>query len=357
LSEYKQTTEEHLRTYKIGLRVPGSLVKEQNQLVIERELLHYLKNSYYNYNKKKCTLFSKKLIDANQSTLLKYKQVYEKLKPLSLKDITEKLEKNKKCLNSLQRNKPIFSSNSFRKKDLPKFTYKRNGTFQFHSPTPQDISLHDYQYLANNSLKLVSKHLNTLVVDNIASIPSLQEDLVRDAFELCQKEGRGYSETQLRNRFEIALACKTGIHSNLGRTAFYQLGTALKGYFDLRQKIQTISNMISNDFIDTIPVVLTYYSIPRHFILYISKSWNVDALWVRNTLIGWRRKLDSFLPQQFQIEGLNELFIELANYYQQYTSSEEEMKVIGKLQKKHILHLISHRNVDLSKLLPKSTFL
>jgi hypothetical protein len=347
LSERK----EHLRTYKVGLKVPESLVKRQNQLIIEREIIHFLRNSYFEKNK--CTLFSKKLRYANASILSKYTQVYKKYKNYSLKELTKRLKNNRNCINSLQKNNPLFSSNSFTKKDIPKFIYKKNGVSNFYTPTSQEISLHDYQYVANKSLKLICKHLNTLIIDNITSIPSLKEELLRDAFTRCQEEGRSYSKRQLQSRFEIALSCVTGIHSNLGRTAFYQLGIALKGYFDLRQKVHIVSNMIRKDFIEIIPVLLTYYSIPRHFILYLSKLWNVDAHWIRNTLVGWRRKLDSLLPQKFQIEGLNELFIELANYYQQYAVTNEEVKVIGRLQKKHILHLLSHKNIDLCVLLPK----
>ena len=352
MPEHKNLKEEHLRTYKVGLRVPESLVKPQNKLLIEREVLYFLRNSYY--KRKKSTLFSKKLKNANPSILLKYKQVYKDYKNLSLEEITEELEKNRSCLNMLQRKKPLFYLNSFTKRDVPNFECKRKGKLQFLSPTPKEISLHDYQYLANSSLRFVCKHLNTLVVDNINTIPSIQEELLKEAFELCQKEGRGYSQKQLQSRLEIALACKTGIHSNLGRTAFYQLGTALKGFFDLREKVQTISKIMNKEFVDIIPVLLAYYSIPRHFVLYISKSWNVDAQWVRNTLVGWRRKLDLLFPRQFQIEGLNELFVKIADFYKQYTHNKEETKVIGRLQKKHMLHFLPHKKIDLSNLFPKN---
>jgi len=105
LSEYNDFRKEHLRTYKVGLKVPERLVKRQNQLLIKREILHFLRNSYYDEG----TLFSKKLKHASQSTFLKYKRAFKKYQNLSLKEITEQLKINKSCLISLQRNNPLLS--------------------------------------------------------------------------------------------------------------------------------------------------------------------------------------------------------------------------------------------------------
>lgn len=37
---------ENVRTYKVGLRVPESLLHKQNKLIVEREVLHYLRKLY-----------------------------------------------------------------------------------------------------------------------------------------------------------------------------------------------------------------------------------------------------------------------------------------------------------------------
>ena len=84
----------------------------------------------------------------------------------------------------------------------------------------------------------------------------------------------------------------------------------------------------------------------------MAKAWNVDSQWVSDTIVGWRRKLDSLLPERFQIEPLPDLFLELADYYKGFARNLEDVKVISILQKNHVLHLLPNQTLELAPLLP-----
>lgn len=245
---------------------------------------------------------------------------------------------------------PALNRNSFISADLPKFKDKAN-------PLPSEISLRDYQYIANRSFKMVCKHLNTIVQNSISFIPPTREQIVDLAFGIAQREGQAYTHVSLKKYLQKAIALIIGSHSNLNLIAFDQLANTLKVYFLLRNKVEIVLKLFNStnssaDFSEVVPIILGYYSIPNHFKKYLAKAWDVDSRWVRDTIVGWRRKFDSLLPERFQIEPLTDLFLELADYYKGFAQNPEDVKVIGILQKNHVLHLLSNPILDLSSLLP-----
>jgi hypothetical protein len=98
---------------------------------------------------------------------------------------------------------------------------------------------------------------------------------------------------------------------------------------------------------------MLYYSLPKYLLWYVSHAWKVDLDWVRDTLVGWRRKMDPHLPIKFQVEPLTALMKDLAGHYKAQVSGEEEIRLISRLQKRHLLHLLHDPAVDLTPLLPK----
>ena len=100
-----------------------------------------------------------------------------------------------------------------------------------------------------------------------------------------------------------------------------------------------------------LPVYLTFYSVPIHFRNYLAEAWQVDAQWVRNTLVGWRRKVDPLLPPKVRIEPLTTFMEALARHCGQFCRDERDLKILGILQRKHVLHLLPTQ-IPLTALLP-----
>ena len=343
---------ELIRTYKVGLRVPKSLLKEQNELVMVLEILHHL------HREMKCPgeskLFTEKVNHGSNELKQRYESLLRRFSTVSsLQQVDMEIMRVRKALKALHDKNPKFRSESFSRKDLSKFTDPA-------SPQPSEMSLTDYQHLARTGLKMVSKHLNDRVMREVARIPHVKREFLKTAFEASQHEGRNYTMRQLQQRFEIALANITGIHSNIGRMAFYQLRMALKGYFDLRDKVDFLRSLLKPegnvhaDFFDVIPILLFYYSPPNHLRNYLARAWNVDRDWIRNILVGWRRKMDKHLPVEYQVEPLTKVFLEIAGLIKTHARNEKDVRVINRFQKVHVLHLIPSKNVDLRPLLPSS---
>jgi hypothetical protein len=341
-----------IRTYKVGLRVPKSLLKEQYELVMALEILHHLHREMRYPGESK--LFTGKVNHGSNETKQRYNSLLKKYSTLtSLQQVDMEIMRVRKSLKALHDKNPKFRSERFSRRDLPKFTDPA-------APQPSEMSLTDYQHLARIGLKIVSKHLNDRVMREIDRIPHVKREFLKFAFEISLREGRNYTMRQLQQRFEIALANITGIHSNIGRMAFYQLGMALKGYFDLQDKVEFLMSLLDPegnahpDFSGVIPILLCYYSPPNHLRNYLARAWNVEREWIRNTLVGWRRKMDKYLPVEYQVEPLTKIFFEMAGAIKTHARNEEDVRLISRLQKIHVLHLLPSKNVDLRPLLPSS---
>jgi hypothetical protein len=334
----------------VGLRVPESLLREQNELIVELEILNRIRNKLRG---KPSKLVGGKVSKSSLTVKEKYRKAEAKyLYVGTLTQANIDITRVRNAIKQLHWKNPLLNTNHFKKTQVPAFR-------KLEAPTVQEISLTDYQNLTTKSLKMVCKHLNDQVLNQIHKIPRVKKEFINLALHISRREGRGYTLNQIKKRFEIALANIAGIHSNMGRTAFYQLGMALKAYFDLLDKIEFVTERLnpalpSNaDFSGEIPILLAFYSIPNNLRKYVARSWNVDAQWVRNTLVGWRRKLDNLLPIEFQIEPLTEKCRQIAEVFKTFARNEEDIKLISQLQGKQVLHLLPNKDVDLSPLLPQ----
>nr|MDO8115439.1 hypothetical protein [Candidatus Sigynarchaeota archaeon] len=147
--------------------------------------------------------------------------------------------------------------------------------------------------------------------------------------------------------------------SNLEQLVYKQAWARLGNWDDARRKVRGVRELFGAprdpsgeepDMSSTLPMLVYSYWVPRYLQVHLAWKWNVDIAWVRNTLVGWRRKVDEFLPVPCQVELLPALFDALAMHSRSFTKTKEEQTIIGILQKKHVLHLLGEQ-VDLRPLL------
>ena len=160
---------EFMRTYKVGLRVPESLLKKQDELVMTLEILHHLHREMRNPGKSK--LFTGKVNHGSDESRQQYELLLERYTSLTaLQQVDMKIKEVKKALKILHEKDPTLRSERLFRKDLPKFTDPA-------APQPSEMSLTDYQHLARTGLKLISKHLNDRVLREVARIPHVKGEL------------------------------------------------------------------------------------------------------------------------------------------------------------------------------------
>ena len=356
-SSFENHSKKILKTYKVGLRVPESLLEEQNALIRTREIVQFLCKKHRRQLKRKGItgdfagfIRYKRLDQASSKVREWYKKEYNKYREYSLKELLNERSFNNARLKSLKHANPTLNSKHFTDKDVPHFSDPSH-------PRPRVISVRDYQYLAGKSFKMVCKYVNAVARKYITALPPDKELLIEQVYLKAQSKGKKITRGSMRIYPEMAIANLLDRYSNTDQVAFFQMAAALEAHGDLRQKVEYMNRLLFPsddayaDFSVVVPVLLAYYSIPNYFKQYLAKAWNTDAQWVRNTLVGWRRRVDPHLPVLFQIEPLTLLLEQLAQFCLKYVQNDGDRKVIKLLQKSHMLHLIS--KIDLSPLLPK----
>ncbi len=302
--EVLYTLGQHVRTYKVGLRAPKSLLELQNRLIKDRKKTQL--DQLAGKNRKRNPDLELVLKDYRKPSFQTANQIY-----INTKNIIRD------------------SAN----------------------PSPQEITLHDYQYLANASFKMLCEFMDKFVKKAGQSVPTLRQDIINEAKRIRDREGLKYSDKNLNRMLEKSIELVVGSSANLAQVGYKCLAAMLEVYYDLRGKVESVRNLLSSRFSDAASVLLAYYSVPNNLLKYLASSWSVQREWVRNTLVGWRRKIDPFLPTSFQIESLSGEFLELAKNYHQYCRNKEDIAVVSILQKRHILHLLPNQLVNLSPLL------
>lgn len=332
-----------MRTYKTGLKLPASLLDPFNELVQKREVIQFLlKKHTKRFSKKQLQKLSgfaskfkglknlkwesfkihKNLQFSSQSTIVKYKTIFMKYLSLSQQELEVLLQKNKNNIDFYKRNDLIFNSNLSLKGVIKDPA----------NPTSTEISLSDYQNISRKYFKHLCGNSHKYALNNIKALPN---------------------DENLTERKVTALL---GNGDNHLHSVSAQMATMMNVNKDMRKKLEYVRSLLRDtngtDFQDLIPIYVSYYSVPNHFRKYLSKVWYVDSQWVRNTLVGWRRKLDPHLPKKMRVEPLTQLMAELASYCKEFCQTEDETKVIGILQKKHVLHLCN-TEISLISLIPK----
>jgi hypothetical protein len=324
-----------IRTYKTGLRAPDTLLKGISSLAREREVLRFLERN----GKGEFDAFLKAtsgLQHSPREVKNWYKNIFVKRNGKPPGEIKRAVEANDAAFHALKAQDPRFKD-AFTGKDIK----QGSGTA---TPDPAFISLHDYNHLAGESFKMTCATVNTIAMETVEALPGAWEDEVAGAFVNVGENGKDIKEGSLRKYPEKAIAHYLGRHGNVELTAFEQAAAMLKVHEDMRGKVDEARGLLfspDHDFYNAEMSYLYTYSVPKALLYHLSSTWNVDLKWARNTLVGWRRKIDSLLPVKCQVESLVDIFSSLAEHAGKLVEDEDQLKVIGILQRKRVLHLLS----------------
>ena len=336
------------RTYKTSLRAPASLVDGLSGLVVEREVLRYLHampgGGFSGFCHRKHGLAR-----AAVATRDLYHDAIAAWKHCSPATIDAALATNARAMDGLKGRNPAFSGGA----SLPGHAIA--AVSDTATPDPALISLHDYCWLASESLKMTCAHLDSIAREVVPLLPASADDLVAAALANAASTGSAITEGSLRKYPEKAIAHYLGRHGNVELTAFEQVAAIMEVYRDTRAKMDFTRCLLfnddgSHDFSGVASSLLYTCTVPRHALVYLARAWNVEPGWVRNTLVGWRRTVDGLLPASCQVKSLAGAFTALAKQVVAMAGSDEDrLEVIDILERKHVLHLLP-RGVDLSPL-------
>ena len=335
-----------LRTYKTGLRAPSTLLNGITGLVRERQVLRFLekdKNVKFDSFLESCSGLSNAPGDVKED----YHEVFKRWEGCSASKIKDGLGVNLAKLDGFkERNQLYFTT--FNRKDISAISNTA-------TPDPALISLHDYCYLAGESFKMTCATINTIAMEAIDAIPESWADVVTGALANIERNGNDIKEGSLYKYPEKAIAHFLGKHGNIELTAFEQVATMMQVHEDTCEKVDDVRRLLfstGHDFYNADLSFLYTYSVPRVLLHYLAKKWSVERNWVRNILVGWRRKIDALLPVKCQVEPLVELFSRLADHARNFVKSEEQLKLVGILERKRLLHFLpKDSGVDLESIL------
>jgi len=340
------------RTYKTSLRAPASLRDGLSGLVVQREVLRYLQaepdGDVAGFCRRK-----RGLACAASVASERYRAAIEAWRGCTPAGIEAALAENARAIAGLKGRDPSFSrAGRITRASIAMAA----GTA---TPDPATISLHDYCRLAGEGLKMTCAHVDSIAREVAPLVPESMDELVAAAAAKAMANGSEITAGSLRKYPEKAIAHFLGRHGNVELTAFEQVAAMMEVYRDTREKVTFARQLLAGgsgdgdiDFDGVVPALLYTCTVPRHFVTYLARAWHVEPGWVRNTLVGWRRKVDKLLPPSCRVESLGEAFHELAARAMALAGSDEaQVKVIGILERKRVLHML-HRDVDLSALLP-----
>ncbi len=354
------------RAYKVGLREPESLLVPFTTLTREQQVLSFLLKWHNTAFTVRQYIRVPALVDSFPATVEEGFEAFKRYATLHAAPATV-LATYERHLKSYISQTPVQlhkvlqevqaaitqqkSQNArlvvldFTRSDLPTFRDPAN-------PLPSEISLHDYQFQANRSMKMIGAHLNQFAETHIDQLPTTRTELI----QVAAKHSR-IAEHNLERYPYKAASIYLGTGSNLAQMALAQMTTMMEVWRAMRDKVEFATQLLfpgnngAPDFSEHVPVLLSFYSVPALLLRYLATAWGVEFGWVRNTMVGWRRKVDPSLPAPLQIEPVTTLMVDLAAHCQKYAQSEDELKVIGRLQRKQLLHLLPIPTLDLSMVL------
>lgn len=163
-----------------------------------------------------------------------------------------------------------------------------------------------------------------------------------------------FGETELRKVI--------GGSSNLDQIGHKLYHSTATGALSLRDKLQRFHGaLIRPNFTSCVTTYVHSGFLPRRFKHYLAKTWGVSDAWVRNTTLGWRRRLDPFLPVQFRedsvpaaIQGMHEQLKKLLKKQEVPLTTDLEL-ALRLLTKYRLLHLflLGESLQGVSGLMPK----
>ncbi len=245
-----------LKTYKVGLRCPESLLSGFRDLMRRQQLLRFLLRLHsagfshkqlnafeelaLTYNDPRTLAFEhfkrfNSLQLANTLVMRRYKSLFDVYFSFSDAQLSMELERvNELIARSKNRNKSL-NSGELSRDAVPTFIDPAN-------PLPTEISLHDYETTANKSLKLLCAHINHFAVKNIDMLPETRAELIQCALATTQ-----ISKSQLKAHPYKAASSYLGSGRNIDQTGMMEV------YRNTRNKVNYVKHLLFPE-----PVVQLY---------------------------------------------------------------------------------------------------
>ncbi len=368
LDEDKSTTikpKETIATYRTSL----SNLPEQKQgitdLVREKEVLRYLERELLLKNSNFSSREREKITRTQNNFVTKYKsnatiqKIYDsiccKYMGLSLQQIRDHIKSNDIKIKTITGNYNTTNPRPYFNQILK---------------NPQK-SINEINYLAGESFKLICNDIRKIAENTSKEIiqrfkqnglPLTYDTLFSEGMTAYNSNHKPLSQASFRNRPENLFKGLMNDFSNRSDIAFKHLAKAYLGFFSLsEEKVPLVRDILFNqkEFHSTKPYALLCYTSPSSYLLTVlAKRWKVDYNWVKNTLISWRRKMDNYLPEQFQINHVIKYNNAIVQNIRSVFVSRNDMlyndfiKITSILQKKHMLHLLFDDLINLTEMFP-----
>ena len=276
------------------------------------------------------------------------------------------------------------------------------------NPLPTEIPSYNYEFIASRSLYFVSRYINTLARGFLSFFFERLKENYKDPakssnyinatlnyFNLNGSEGNvSFAPSQdLAGGISKKFKDFNAIEQEFGfgflptqdyvKSASVQAFSLITAYTSFVKQFESVLNSAkggndNDSYFLVLPVLLSYYSPPSYFVAEQSSigQLNVDFKWLRNAIVGWRRKIDSKLPEPFQIQSITKdisdgksvkksFFTNVFEHYSKFcrshlfiTINEKEKETLldaytlNLLRKLGVLHLLD-KDIDLSSLLPE----
>jgi hypothetical protein len=127
----------------------------------------------------------------------------------------------------------------------------------------------------------------------------------------------------------------------------------LLAYRDSIGKVKKFFNYLDDSELkESIATFLTFGQVSRFLRTFISNRWRgLSTVWIRNTLVGWRRKLEKSFPKNLQLDKFNRVYNTLGDYLRRFKPDTNLYRVISTLEHFKILHLLNNTEYDFDSIL------
>jgi hypothetical protein len=161
-----------------------------------------------------------------------YNSLFEAYFSLSGAQLSTELERVNEVIVGLKNRNASLNSGTFSKDAVPTFMNPAD-------PLPTEISLHDYETTANESLKLLCAHLNNCAVKHIDLLPETREELIQCALTTTQ-----LSKSQLKAHPYKAASAYLGSGRNIDQIAMEQMTGMMEVYRNTRNKVNYVKHLV-----------------------------------------------------------------------------------------------------------------
>ncbi|MBY9008716.1 MAG: hypothetical protein KGD74_02470 [Candidatus Lokiarchaeota archaeon] len=122
----------------------------------------------------------------------------------------------------------------------------------------------------------------------------------------------------------------------------------LLAYRDSIGKVKKFFNYLDDSELrEPIATFLTFGQVSGFLRTVISSRWRgLSTVWVRNTLVGWRRKLEKSFPKNLQLDKFNRVYHTFGDYLRKFKPDTNLHKVISTLERYKMLHLLNNTDYD-----------